>query len=58
MRWVGERNGGERQTDEVRVDVFGLVAIFEDEVLEEGVSGEWGGDKFRGEEQGWVREDC
>lgn len=38
-KWVRERKGGERKTNEVRVDVFGLVAIFEDEVLEEGVCG-------------------
>jgi hypothetical protein len=39
LRWVGERKGGERGFDEVRVDVFRLIAVFQDKVLEEGVCG-------------------
>jgi len=54
--WVGEREGGERKTDEVGVDVLGLVAIFKDEVLEERIGRKWGREKFRGKEQRRVRE--
>lgn len=39
------------------MDVFRLIAIFEDEVLEERVCGERGREKVGGEEGGGVRED-
>lgn len=57
-RRVGERKRGEREADEVGVDVLRLVAIFEGEVLEGGVCGERRGEKLRGEEERWVWEDC
>lgn len=40
-RWVAEGERGGRGFDEIRVEVLGLVTIFEDEVLEEGVCGKW-----------------
>lgn len=57
-RWVrdGESRGG--GFDEVRVEVFGLVSVFEGQVLEEGVCGEWGFEEVLGEERRRVREDC
>lgn len=40
------------------MDVFGLVAVLQGEVLEEGVGWERGGEEVRGEELGWAWEDC
>lgn len=54
---VAERERRLRRSDEVGVDVLGLIAIFEDEVLEEGVCGERGGEEAGGEERGRVGED-
>lgn len=49
-RWVAEGERGGRGFDEVRVEVLGLVTIFEDEVLEEGVCGKWVRQEVGGEE--------
>ena len=53
-RREGEVDGGVCGFDEVRVDIFRLVSIVKDKVLEEGVGGERGGEKVLGEEGGWV----
>jgi hypothetical protein len=39
------------------MDVLGLVAILEDEVLEKGVGGERGGEEVGGEVGRWIGED-
>ena len=49
-RWVAEGERGGQGFDEVRVEVLGLVTIFEDEVLEEGVCGKWVRQEVGGEE--------
>lgn len=50
-------DGGRGGLDEVGVDVLGLVAAVEGEVLEEGVGRERGGEEARREEGGRVGED-
>ena len=49
-RWVAEGESGGRGFDKVRVEVLGLVTIFEDEVLEEGICGKWVRQEVGGEE--------
>lgn len=41
-RRVRERKRRVRRFDQVRMNVLSLVAVFEDEVLEEGVCRKWG----------------
>ena len=58
LRWVAERERGHRGFDDIRVDVFGLITVFEHKVLEERVCGQRGREEVGREETGWVREDC
>lgn len=40
------------------MEVFRLIAVFEGQVLEERVCGQWGFEEVLGEESRRVREDC
>lgn len=46
----GREGGGVGGFYEVRVNVFWLVTVLENKVLEEGVCGEWRGEEVLGEE--------
>lgn len=57
-RRVTDGKRGERWFDEIWVDVFGFIAIFEDKILEEWISGQRGWEEAGREEAGRVKEDC
>lgn len=45
LRWVTDGEGRDCRFNEIRMDVFRLITVLEDEILKERIRGKWGGEE-------------